>query len=49
LHVLRQINPELVLKRGYALLRGDVNVGSTVEIETYRAIIKAKVEAYDEK
>jgi len=49
MHVLRQINPELVLKRGYALLRGDVNVGSTVEIETYRAIIKAKVEAYDEK
>lgn len=41
--VLAQLNPEVVLRRGYALLRGEVKVGRTIEIETIRAIIKAEV------
>lgn len=41
--VLAQLNPEVVLRRGYALLRGEAKVGSTIEIETIRAIIKAEV------
>ncbi len=48
-HVLAQLDPEVVLKRGYALLRGSQKVGTVLEIETYEAIIKAKVEHYDEK
>lgn len=48
-HVLIQLDPQVVLKRGYALLRGAQQVGATLEIETYEAIIKAKVEQYDEK
>ena len=47
--VLLQLDPNVILKRGYALLRGEQKIGSTVEIETYKAIIKAKVERYDEK
>jgi len=38
-----QVNPENVLKRGYALLRGDQTVGGTLEIETYQAILETEV------
>lgn len=38
-----QLNPENVLKRGYALVLGDQTVGSIVEIETHKAILKAEV------
>lgn len=38
-----QLNPENILKRGYALLRGDVKVGATVEIETLHEIATAEV------
>jgi exodeoxyribonuclease VII large subunit len=48
-HVLAQLDPQVVLKRGYALLRGEQKVGATLQIETYKAIIKAKVEHYDAK
>jgi exodeoxyribonuclease VII large subunit len=47
--VLEQLDPNVLLKRGYALLRGETKVGSSVEIETYTAIIKAKVEQYEPK
>lgn len=47
--ILAQVNPERVLERGYALLRGKRTVGSTIEVETKQAIIKAKVERYDKK
>ncbi len=38
-----QLNPENILRRGYALLRGDVKLGATVEIETLHEIAKAEV------
>ncbi len=38
-----QLNPEAVLKRGYALLRGEVRPGATIEIETYTSQIQAEV------
>ena len=38
-----QLNPENVLRRGYALLRGDVKPGSTIEIETVVHMINAEV------
>ncbi len=47
--VLAQLDPNVVLKRGYALLRGKQVVGEVLEIETFKAIMKAKVEKYDAK
>jgi exodeoxyribonuclease VII large subunit len=38
-----QINPQNVLRRGYALLRGEQKVGAELEIETYQTILKAEV------
>lgn len=38
-----QLNPEAVLRRGYAIMRGSAVVGETVEIETQQAILKAEV------
>ncbi len=42
--VIGQLNPDNVLQRGYALLRGDVTVGNTIEIETKEAHITAEVQ-----
>lgn len=47
--VLAQLDPKRVLERGYALVRGQLAVGKTIEIETKQAIMKAKVETYDQK
>lgn len=47
--VLAQLDPNVVLRRGYGLLRGKQAVGETLEIETFKAIMKAKVESYDAK
>ena len=47
--ILAQVNPQRVLERGYALLRGKPTIGSIIEVETKQAIIKAKVERYDKK
>lgn len=42
-NVLIQLNPNNILKRGYAIIRGNAVVGSLVEIETDKKIIKAEV------
>lgn len=47
--ILQQLDPQTVLQRGYALLRGKQAVGEIIEIETMTAIMKAKVETYDAK
>jgi len=39
-----QVNPDNVLKRGYALLRGEVKPGSAIEIETYKSYVTAEVQ-----
>lgn len=41
--VLAELDPRRVLERGYALLRGDVVLGATVQIETKKTIIEAEV------
>jgi exodeoxyribonuclease VII large subunit len=41
--VVAQLNPDNVLKRGYALLRGEQKVGGILEIETLQTVIKAEV------
>ena len=42
-NILLQMDPNKVLARGYALIRGAQKVGSIVEIETNKAILKAEV------
>lgn len=41
--VIAQANPENILKRGYALLRGEQRPGASIEIETYQSYITAEV------
>jgi len=38
-----QLNPQNVLRRGYALIRGEQQPGAHIEIETYHAILQAEV------
>ena len=42
-NVLMQLDPDAVLARGYALVRGIQKVGSMIEIETNKVILKAEV------
>lgn len=42
--VLVQVNPETVLQKGYALLRGEVAVGNVIQIETSKNVIHAEVQ-----
>ncbi len=42
---LQQVDPKAVLKRGYALIRGEVAVGAALEIETSNTVITADVTA----
>ena len=41
--VIAQLNPDNVLKRGYALLRGEQKVGAIIEVETLKTVMKAEV------
>jgi len=41
--LVNQFNPNIILSRGYALIRGSTNVGSLIEIETNKAILDAEV------
>jgi len=41
--ILAQLNPETVLERGYALVRGSLKVDNLIEITTRRNEIKAKI------
>lgn len=47
--VLAQLNPETILARGYALLRGQAAAGEIIEVETIRAILEAEVKDVREK
>ena len=46
---LAQLDPMVAMRRGYAIVRGQTSVGSTVEIELKNAIIQAEVTKYDKK
>lgn len=41
--VLAQLNPQTVLARGYAIIRGSPRVGETIEAELINTIVKAEV------
>ena len=47
--LLDQLDPVRVLERGYALVRGRLQVGEIITVELQNAIVKAKVEAYEQK
>lgn len=47
--VLDELDPKKVLERGYAILRGDIAIGSTIAIEKRDVIIKAEVQHVDKK
>lgn len=47
--LLNELDPQRVLQRGYALIRGRQAVGETIEVETQNAIMKAKVDKYEQK
>lgn len=42
--ILDSLNPESVLKQGYAILSGKISPGSTLNITTHQNLIEAKVE-----
>lgn len=47
--LLAEFDPARVLERGYALVRGTLAVGGQIEIQTARAIIKARIDEYEQK
>lgn len=47
--LLDELNPERVLERGYALIRGQLKIGEAIGIETASAIIKARIESHEQK
>jgi exodeoxyribonuclease VII large subunit len=47
--IIKQLNPELVLQRGYAILRGSAVAGGLIEVETKQDIIKAEVKDVRQK
>jgi exodeoxyribonuclease VII large subunit len=47
--LLRQYDPSVVLARGYALVRGDIDIGNTIEIERTKDIIQAEVRSVNKK
>lgn len=46
---LVQLDPQVALRRGYAIIRGRTALGETIDIETSEAIMKAEVVKYDKK
>ncbi len=46
---IRQVDPELVLRRGYAIIRGEQKAGQVIAIETSKAQLTARIETYDKK
>lgn len=47
--ILESLNPQTVLARGYALIRGDISIGSHLAIETKQHIIQAEVQHVTKK
>lgn len=47
--ILAELDPQRVLDRGYAIIRGNIETGSRIEIETSKYIINAEVNSYEKK
>lgn len=46
---IHQLDPNILLFRGYSILRGKIELNNVIEIETYEKIIKAEVKNVREK
>lgn len=47
--IIHQLDPKILLSRGYSILRGEIKLNNLIEIETYKKIIKAEVKYVREK
>ena len=47
--MLELLNPEKILKQGYAILTGDISIGSVVKITTFRKQLEAKINKITER
>jgi exodeoxyribonuclease VII large subunit len=47
--LIEQLNPDNVLKRGYAIVHGRAEIGATVTIEQYKQLITAEVQDVSKK
>ena len=47
--ILNALNPEKVLERGYAIIRGKISLGNVVKITTFDKEIKAEVKEINER
>lgn len=47
--IIYQLNPQTVLKKGYAVVRGSQAVGGIIEVETIKNILKAEVKHVKDK
>ena len=47
--MIAEYDPETVLRRGYALVRGPQQLGSVVEITTIKARMRARIENYEQR
>lgn len=47
--LLKQYNPQTVLEKGYAIIRGDIDIGGVIEIERSKDVIKAEVHSVRQK
>ncbi|MBR3269692.1 exodeoxyribonuclease VII large subunit [Candidatus Saccharibacteria bacterium] len=49
MRILEVLNPEKILKQGYAILAGDTSVGSVVKITTFEKEIEAEIKKVKER
>ena len=47
--ILTALNPDDVLKRGYAIMSGDISPGNVVKITTFEKEIKAEVKEINDR
>ena len=47
--IINQLDPKRILRRGYAILSGNIKIGELITVETINNIIKAEVKDINEK
>ena len=47
--IIAEYDPEMALRRGYAMISGDRQIGSIVKITTKDMIMKARVESSEKR
>ena len=47
--IIAEYDPEMALRRGYAMISGDLQVGSIVKITTKDIIMKARIESSERR